>query len=52
MSWTPDPQSLRGRIAVVAGANGFTDIDGSQPNSWKYTENVEAGRDADPESYR
>ena len=31
---------------------GFTDVDGSQPNSWKYMAEVEAGRDADPESYR
>jgi hypothetical protein len=33
-------------------AIGFTDIDGSRPDVWKYTDDVEAGRDADPENYR
>jgi hypothetical protein len=31
---------------------GFTDVDGSRPNVWKYSEDVEAGLDADPEKYR
>ena len=31
---------------------GFTDIDGSQPNVWKYNEDVEAGLAVDPERYR
>src|SRR6185295_7014742 len=38
-----------GRLAVTYG---FTDIDGSRPDVWKYMEDVEAGRDADPENYR
>jgi NAD(P)-dependent dehydrogenase (short-subunit alcohol dehydrogenase family) len=36
----------------LAATYGFTDIDGSQPDVWKYMEDVEAGRDADPQSYR
>ena len=36
----------------LAGAYGFTDIDGSRPDVWKYMEDVEAGRDADPDNYR
>ena len=31
---------------------GFTDIDGSRPNCWKYIEDAEAGREADPARYR
>lgn len=31
---------------------GFTDLDGSRPNVWKYMEDVEAGRDASPDDYR
>jgi NAD(P)-dependent dehydrogenase (short-subunit alcohol dehydrogenase family) len=31
---------------------GFTDIDGSQPNAWKYSEDEEAGLSPDPEKYR
>src|SRR5688500_2988703 len=38
-----------GQLAVTYG---FTDIDGSQPDSSKYIEDVEAGRGADPASYR
>jgi hypothetical protein len=38
-----------GQLAVTYG---FTDIDGSRPNPWKYMEDVEAGRAADPVSYR
>jgi NAD(P)-dependent dehydrogenase (short-subunit alcohol dehydrogenase family) len=38
-----------GQLAVTYG---FTDVDGSQPDVWKYTEDVEAGLDADPAKYR
>jgi NAD(P)-dependent dehydrogenase (short-subunit alcohol dehydrogenase family) len=31
---------------------GFTDVDGSQPDVWKYNEDVEAGLNPDPEKYR
>jgi NAD(P)-dependent dehydrogenase (short-subunit alcohol dehydrogenase family) len=31
---------------------GFTDVDGSQPNAWKYMEDLEAGLSADPKNYR
>ena len=36
----------------LAGIYGFTDMDGSQPDVWKYNEDVEAGVNADPENYR
>ncbi|HEX6095474.1 MAG TPA: SDR family oxidoreductase [Thermoanaerobaculia bacterium] len=36
----------------LAAVYGFTDLDGSQPDVWKYTEDVEAGAGADPEKYR
>jgi NAD(P)-dependent dehydrogenase (short-subunit alcohol dehydrogenase family) len=36
----------------LARIYGFTDLDGSQPNVWKYNEDVEAGISADPEKYR
>jgi NAD(P)-dependent dehydrogenase (short-subunit alcohol dehydrogenase family) len=38
-----------GQLAVTYG---FTDIDGSQPNVWKYNEDVEAGLTANPQDYR
>jgi NAD(P)-dependent dehydrogenase (short-subunit alcohol dehydrogenase family) len=38
-----------GQLALTYG---FTDLDGSQPNVWKYNEDVEAGIDADPSDYR
>ena len=38
-----------GQLAVTYG---FTDVDGSQPNVWKYIEDVEAGAAANPENYR
>jgi NAD(P)-dependent dehydrogenase (short-subunit alcohol dehydrogenase family) len=38
-----------GQLAVTYG---FTDIDGSRPDVWRYMEDVEAGRDVDPENYR
>jgi NAD(P)-dependent dehydrogenase (short-subunit alcohol dehydrogenase family) len=36
----------------VARIYGFTDLDGSQPNVWKYNEDVEAGINVDPAAYR
>src|SRR6185503_5767427 len=36
----------------LAATYGFTDVDGSQPNVWKYMEDVEAGVSANPEHYR
>jgi hypothetical protein len=36
----------------LAETYGFTDIDGSQPNVWKYNEDIEAGLAADPGQYR
>jgi NAD(P)-dependent dehydrogenase (short-subunit alcohol dehydrogenase family) len=36
----------------LAATYGFTDIDGSRPDAWRYIEDVEAGREADPERYR
>jgi NAD(P)-dependent dehydrogenase (short-subunit alcohol dehydrogenase family) len=31
---------------------GFTDVDDSQPNVWKYNDDIEAGLQADPDDYR
>ena len=43
-------QSLTsGQLALTYG---FTDVDGTQPNVWKYSEDVEAGISARPEDYR
>jgi hypothetical protein len=39
--------------ARLAAEYGFTDIDGSRPDVWRYTEDVEAGkRAANPADYR
>lgn len=39
--------------ARLAAEYGFTDIDGSRPDVWKYMEAVEAGdQNADPDDYR
>jgi NAD(P)-dependent dehydrogenase (short-subunit alcohol dehydrogenase family) len=38
--------------ADVAKEYGFTDLDGSQPNVWKYNEAIEVGLDADPNDFR
>jgi NAD(P)-dependent dehydrogenase (short-subunit alcohol dehydrogenase family) len=38
-----------GELATVYG---FTDVDGSRPQVWKYMEDEEAGRNPDPERYR
>lgn len=31
---------------------GFTDVDGSRPDAWKYMEDVEQGLNVDPDAYR
>ena len=36
----------------LASTYGFTDVDGSQPNVWKYIEDVDAGLEPDPDNYR
>jgi hypothetical protein len=39
--------------AQLAAEYGFTDIDGSRPDVWRYEQAVEDGdRDADPNNYR
>jgi NAD(P)-dependent dehydrogenase (short-subunit alcohol dehydrogenase family) len=39
--------------AQLAGEYGFTDIDGSRPDVWRYNEAIEAGNlDVDPSDYR
>jgi hypothetical protein len=37
---------------LLAAEYGFTDVDGSRPDVWKYNEDVEQGMDADPSNYR
>lgn len=36
----------------LADAYGFTDLDGSRPNAWRYLDDVESGRVSDPGDYR
>jgi NAD(P)-dependent dehydrogenase (short-subunit alcohol dehydrogenase family) len=36
----------------LAREYGFTDVDGSQPDSWRYIDDTERGLDADPDDYR
>jgi NAD(P)-dependent dehydrogenase (short-subunit alcohol dehydrogenase family) len=36
----------------LAREYGFTDVDGSQPDSWRYMDDTADGGDADPEDYR
>lgn len=57
---------LTGKVALVTGATrgagrggdlareyGFTDLDGSQPDCWRYMVEVQdAGRPLDPTGYR
>lgn len=39
--------------AQLAVEYGFTDIDGTRPDAWRYNQDVESGdRDADPKDYR
>jgi NAD(P)-dependent dehydrogenase (short-subunit alcohol dehydrogenase family) len=37
---------------ILAREYGFTDVDGSQPDCWRYMAATEAGEDADPEDFR
>ncbi len=37
---------------TLAREYGFTDVDGSQPDAWRYMDDTADGRDADPEAYR
>ena len=51
----PDRQRWNQRSVTsgqLALTYGFTDVDGSRPNVWKYNEDLEAGHPADPEDYR
>jgi hypothetical protein len=38
--------------ADLALEYGFTDVDGSRPDVWRYNEAAEAGRDPRPEDFR
>jgi hypothetical protein len=51
----PDRQRWNQRSVTsgqLASTYGFTDIDGSRPDAWKYMEDTAAGRAVDPERYR
>jgi NAD(P)-dependent dehydrogenase (short-subunit alcohol dehydrogenase family) len=51
----PDRQRWNQRSVTsgqLASTYGFTDIDGSRPDAWKYMEDTEAGRAVDTERYR
>lgn len=39
-------------VGALAREYGFTDVDGSQPDCWRYMEVTEAGVDADPADFR
>jgi hypothetical protein len=52
-----DPERTRWNQQSVTSGElsaryGFTDIDGSQPDVWRYMAVVEAGRAVDPATYR
>jgi NAD(P)-dependent dehydrogenase (short-subunit alcohol dehydrogenase family) len=52
-----DPQRARWNQRSVTSAQlaaeyGFTDIDGSRPDVWRYNQDIEAGKDANPSDYR
>jgi hypothetical protein len=48
-----DAGELRGHGGELAREYGFTDLDGSQPDCWRYRVEVQdAGRPADPTGYR
>jgi hypothetical protein len=50
MGWSLDRDALRGR---VASEYGFTDIDGSQPDIWRFIEEIRGpGLDPSPDDYR
>jgi hypothetical protein len=36
----------------LAAEHGFTDIDGSRPDVWRYMADVESGKQVDPHAYR
>ncbi len=38
--------------AQLAGEYGFTDLDGSKPDVWRYIDDTEGGADTDPGDYR
>ena len=38
--------------AQLAAEYGFTDIDGTRPDVWRYNQDIESGRDVDPNDYR
>ena len=55
--WPPTPRSGRNGGSFSSGGlareYGFTDLDGSQPDCWRYMVEVQdAGRPADPTGYR
>jgi hypothetical protein len=38
---------------MILAEYGFTDLDGSRPDVWRYNRDVEGGKkDADPNDYR
>jgi hypothetical protein len=37
---------------TLAREYGFTDLDGSQPDVWRYMADTEGGTEADPAAYR
>ena len=39
-------------VGQLAAAYGFTDLDGSQPDVWRYDAAAESGADVDPADYR
>jgi hypothetical protein len=39
-------------VGQLAAEYGFTDLDGSRPDVWRYNEDVELGRATSPEDYR
>ena len=41
-----------GHSGQLAREYGFTDVDGSQPDVWRYIDDVERGCDTDPDDYR
>ena len=52
-----DPERARWNQQSVTSGQlaleyGFTDVDGSQPDVWRYIDDVERGRDTDPDDYR
>lgn len=38
--------------ADLAAEYGFTDVDGSRPDVWRYLADTEGGKEADPADYR